>query len=94
MEILDQETRHHHAYAVVHPALGEELPHPCIDKRVAGATGSPGLEERIGLLAGVPREVIVESHVHRRACTLGSLVHDVGVELAPRDLLAECLLTR
>ena len=94
VQVLDEEARDNHAHAIVHPSFSEQLAHAGVDEGIARAALGPRLEERVGLRTRIPREVVVEARVHGGARALGALMHHVGVELPPRDLLAEGLLAR
>ena len=46
VQVLGEEARRDHPHPVVHPALGEQLAHPGVDDRVAGAARPPRLDAR------------------------------------------------
>jgi len=85
VEVLGEEARGDHPDAVVHPALLEELAHAGVDDRVAGAPLAPGVDEPVGLGAGVVGQLreLAPQVVPGR---VGLVPEDVGVELAPDQL--------
>ena len=86
VQVLHQERRHDHAHAVVHVRLRVQLPHAGIDDREAGAAELPGLHQLRGVGAVVvahPLQLRLEVLARR----LGPVPEDVGVELAPRELV-------
>ncbi len=69
----------------MHPALGEQLPHPGIDDRVAGATELPARQPVLCVGAGVPLHP-VHRRIDRSAGRVGVVEQHIRVELPPGQL--------
>ena len=87
VQVLDEEARHDHPHAVVHPSLAEQLAHACVNDREAGATFLPRLEFTAGLVVLHRLEVLVVVPPGR----VRASVEHVGVEL-PEGQLASVRL--
>ena len=84
-QVLDQETRHHHAQAVVHVAALVDLCHGRVDQRVAGAPFAPRGEQGFGGFAVLKSDAVVggfEGALHH----VRVVGHDLVVEIAPNQL--------
>ncbi len=83
VEILGQERRHDHAYAVVHESLGLQLPHARIDEGKSGPARAPRRERAV---VGGPRRALGAEVGDRQ---LGPRREQLVEEVAPGELSHE-----
>src|SRR4029079_1045550 len=85
-ELLRQERGDDQPHAVVHPALGAQLPHPGVHKRKDRPALAPRLEVPLGAAPPDPAAVAL---LELRAGVPREVQEDVRVEVAPAQLAPE-----
>jgi len=87
VQVFDEEARHDHAHAVVHPPGGEHLAHARIDDWIPRLARTPRGEALLGAVVGVDgHRLHLQLQVLPRGARL--VVQHVGVELAPPKFAA------
>jgi hypothetical protein len=92
MQILDQERGNDQPDPIVHPALGLQLTHACVDERVTGIALFPGREPLGGCCGAVwiIGRHLGEFRADRLAHRIRPVKKHVGEEVTPGDLAGEC----